>query len=434
MPETEPFPPRASRRSVSRRSAARRSASPQPRSASPQRHRTSRSAARPAHHSASRTPQRPPQRAARHAAPHAARRSDRAPRRRHSAVPRHSHLLRTTLIALAIICITAVLAASYVFFLKPNHSALPGGKQISFVIAPGTSSAQISANLKRVGLIDSTTIFRFRLLRTGATSNLKAGVHHLVVGWNYERIILELQQAPRIPTVKVTIPEGSSIDQIAATLHAKLGLSAAAFSAYASKAAPDFAPEYPFLAGAYDDSLQGYLFPDTYAFPKDITIEEVCDEMLARFDQVWTQIVPIPTSVDSTARLVTIASLVEKEVSVPSERPLVASVINNRLEQGMKLQLCSTVQFLLPGPAKNKLRLTNEDLATPSPYNTYLRAGLPPGPIANPGKAALEAALKPAHTTYLYFVLTGKDGSQTFASTSAGFEAAKQKSKEVFGQ
>ncbi len=326
------------------------------------------------------------------------------------------------------------LATVYVLFLKPNHPTRAKGTELSFVVASGESTSKIAADLKSAGLIDNALIFQFRLLRSGARGTLKAGTHQLTAGMDYDRLILALCQSPNAPAVKVTVPEGSNITQIAAILQGKLGIPATDFKAYAEAAAPDFTAQYPFLGSAYNGSLEGYLFPDTYQFSKGVTIPEVCGDMLERFNQVWTSLEPPTAGSWSTTQLVTIASLVEKEASVPAERPLVSSVIYNRLQRNMKLQLCSTVQFLLPDPSKNKLRLTNADLATPSPYNTYQNVGLPPGPIANPGKAALQSACKPAKTDYLYFVLTGKDGSQTFASTSAEFEAAKARSKEVFGE
>ena len=337
----------------------------------------------------------------------------------------------------AVVCLVAVLlfiVALYALFLKPNHAALPDGTAVTYTVKSGASSAGIAAGMKKAGLIDSTTIFQFRLLKSGARRYLKAGTHRFVAGSNYDRLILELQQSPGAPAVKVVIPEGKNIKQIAAILEDKLGLSAAEFTAYAEHAAPDFVDQYPFLAGVYGDSLEGYLFPDTYQFSKDSSIKQVCSDMLGRFSQVWSTLSVPDSAPYSATQLVTIASLVEKEVSVPAERPLVSSVIYNRLDRNMRLQLCSTVQFLLPDPDKNKLRLTADDLATPSPYNTYLHAGLPPGPIANPGKAALQAAIAPAKTDYLYFVLTGKDGSQTFAATNEEFARAKALSKQVFGQ
>jgi len=359
-------------------------------------------------------------------------------RSRHSTAPRRRsrgrHPVRTTLIVLVALVVAAALAALYVFFLRPNSPSLPQGKEVNFVVAPGATSAHIAADLKQAGLIDSVTVFRFRLARSGSAPYLKAGTHQLTAGYNYDRLILILTQTPSVTAIKVVIPEGSNIDRIAAILQDQIGLSATTFSAYAKSAASDFKQQYPYLESAYNGSLEGYLFPDTYQFNKGSTPQDICAEMLGRFDQVWATLQASDRSNYSTAQLVTVASLVEKEASVPSERPLVASVIYNRLGQSMRLQLCSTVQMLLPDPSKNKLRLTDADLATPSPYNTYLHAGLPPGPITNPGKAALQAAINPAKTSYLYFVLTGKDGSQTFASTSEEFAAAKLKSKEVFGQ
>jgi len=125
-----------------------------------------------------------------------------------------------------------------------------------------------------------------------------------------------------------------------------------------------------------------------------------------------------------------IASILERETKLPKEFPLVSSVIYNRLQKPMRLQLCATVLYTLP---EGTTKLTEKDLETRSPYNTYIRDGLPPGPISNPGLAALQAAANPAKTSYLYYVLTGKDGSQTFAETYEEFLKAKQVNKQVFG-
>jgi UPF0755 protein len=125
------------------------------------------------------------------------------------------------------------------------------------------------------------------------------------------------------------------------------------------------------------------------------------------------------------------ASIIEKETKLNEERPLVSSVIYNRLTKGWKLQMCSTVQILI---GQDKLRLSENDIKIESPYNTYLHKGLPPGPICSPGAESLKAAANPASTQYMYYVLTGKDGSQTFCTTEKEFQAAKQKSVEVFGE
>ena len=130
-------------------------------------------------------------------------------------------------------------------------------------------------------------------------------------------------------------------------------------------------------------------------------------------------------------QIVTMASIIEREARIPKERPLVSSVIYNRLARDMKLEICATVEYVLPG---NRFRLSWKETRTPSPYNTYLHKGLTPGPISNPGLASLKAAASPADTDFIFYVLTGKDGSQTYASNAADFAKAKRKSKEVFGR
>jgi UPF0755 protein len=241
---------------------------------------------------------------------------------------------------------------------------------------------------------------------------------------------------PRQDVVQVTIPEGRSIDRMALILEESMNFSAEDFTQIAQEGAPEFAGEFPFLIGAFDDSLEGYLFPDSYEFFQDATVHDVIRQMLQRFDYVWNSLEePSGDAINMTpGELVIIASLVEMESSLERERPLVSSVIYNRLAIDRKLQFCSTVQFLMPGEDRQRLRLTYAETQVPSPYNTYMNVGLPPGPISNPGRQALDAALHPANTDYIYFVLTGEDGSQTFASNTADFERARQLSREVFGQ
>ena len=155
--------------------------------------------------------------------------------------------------------------------------------------------------------------------------------------------------------------------------------------------------------------------------------------MLDQFDQEIAQVDTGFAKAQglSVPEIVTIASIIEREARIPKERPLVSSVIYNRLDRDMKLEICATVEYVLPG---NRFRLTWKETQTPSPYNTYLRKGLTPGPISNPGLASLKAAASPADTDFIFYVLTGKDGSQTYANNAADFAKAKRKSKEVFGR
>ena len=311
------------------------------------------------------------------------------------------------------------------------------GGAISVEIPTGTSVAGIAEILDDAGVISGTTVFRVQVRLADADETLLAGTYNMYAGMSYADIITLLQTGPpRRDVVTVTIPEGRSIDRMALILEEDLSFSAAEFIEIAQNSAPEFALEFPFLVGAFDDSLEGYLFPDTYEFFEEASAHEVITLMLRRFESVWNGLdnPTGPAASMTPAELVVIASLVEMESSLERERPLVSSVIYNRLAINRKLQFCSTVQFLIPGEERQRLRLTYAQTQVPSPYNTYMNVGLPPGPISNPGRQALSAALHPADTDYIYFVLTGTDGSQTFASNSADFNRARQKSREVFGQ
>lgn len=339
-------------------------------------------------------------------------------------------------IALFVLCIAVASVVGSTLFSSAGNTSQKKGTVVSVEIAKGSTPTEIARILVQKGIVSNATMFRLRARLSNATGSLKAGMYKLEVGFGYAKTIKALTSGPSDDYVQVTIPEGLTGAQTAAIVEKKTGISADKFTEIAKNGAATYRAEYPFLEGAYHGSLEGFLFPDTYRVGKDATADDVITMMLKRFGQVWSSIGVAQSRSDaySVPQLVTIASLVEREASIESERPLVASVIDNRLAIGRRLQFCSTVQFLLPGKEKSKLRLLNADLATPSPYNTYLHNGLPPGPIANPGKNSLEAAVKPAKTTYLYFVLTGKDGSQTFASTPNEFAAAKAKSKAVFGK
>jgi UPF0755 protein len=162
--------------------------------------------------------------------------------------------------------------------------------------------------------------------------------------------------------------------------------------------------------------LEGYLFPDTYVFPEATTPREVVTAMVKRFEQVWNPEWNGRLEALTMTRhdVITLASIIEKEAKLPEERPVISAVYHNRLRIGMPLQADPTVQYSM-GVHTN--RVLYRDLKTASPYNTYQHSGLPPGPIASPGKPSIEAALFPADVPYLYFVASGKDGHHEFRTT-----------------
>jgi UPF0755 protein len=273
----------------------------------------------------------------------------------------------------------------------------------SLLLHPGYSTRRIAAELKKAGVIRNQRAFwLWHLLHPKLT--LKAGEYlferEATLPQVYERVA-----RGDIYFHVVTIPEGYTMFDIAKAMEdAGLG-SAADFLRVAetqTQLISDLAPEVK--------SLEGYLFPNTYQFTRTQSLEEMAAEMVHQFRQVAQQI-----GLNSDVpRVVTMASIVEKETAAPEERPLVASVYYNRLAQNMALDADPSVIYaeLLLGTYQGSLH--HADLAVNSPYNTYRFPGLPPGPIGNPGKSALEAALHPDTTKFLYFVSDG-NGHHRFA-------------------
>lgn len=202
-----------------------------------------------------------------------------------------------------------------------------------------------------------------------------------------------------------------------------------------------------FLAAAHDTSLisdlapratslEGFLFPSTYEFTHHTTCEEIAQRMVGDFRSVWESIDSTGAHPDglNTVQVVTLASLVERETPNPDERPLVAGVFYNRLMRGYPLQCDPTVQYAMAIDGELVKDLKPADLRVDSPYNTYEHRGLPPGPIANPGEAALRAALNPAHSDYLYFVANGRGGhffSRTLAEQDRNIDRLRRRIAEA---
>jgi len=285
-----------------------------------------------------------------------------------------------------------------------------------FEVKKGMTASQIAASLEKDNLIRSSGAFRLLCRLEQADSKINAGVYYLSGAMSSREILDLFLKGVQPEVVKVTIPEGYTTDQIIRTL-VDHGLGS---EADFRRAMEEFqSADYAFLAGAPQgkNHLEGFLFPDTYFFAKGSKPQEVIKRFLQRFQQELTPDVQekLKEKKLSVREWVIKASLVEREAVKQEERALIAGVFENRLRIGMALQSCATVQYIL-GEAKPVLTL--EDIAIDSPYNTYKYTGLPPGPIANPGHASLEAALNPAQTDYLYFAAKN-DGSHAFSVTLA---------------
>jgi len=301
----------------------------------------------------------------------------------------------------------------------------PGDAPVRVTVERGMRAQQVAELLEKHGLIRDAWLFGAWLKWTGEGSRFQAGIYEFVPGTSREEIVRKLNAGETVApaTFRFTIPEGFTVRQMADRLE-KAGVVGGDEFLRAARDLSRFGEfgwgrAIPADAGI-TEPLEGYLFPDTYEMRTGSTAEDIIRRMLAELDR---KLGSLPEDWLETMEergltlheLLTIASLIEREVAVDEERPLVSSVIANRLEKGMPLQIDATIQYVLDEP---KERLLEEDLKGESPYNTYQNKGLPPGPIAAPGLKSIEAALYPAETDYLYYV-TKKDGSgeHLFAST-----------------
>lgn len=282
---------------------------------------------------------------------------------------------------------------------------------VTIIIKQGMSANEIAALLRQQGLIKNATLFRMYVHWSGFSNSLQAGEYTFTPDMNMPKMITMLAKG-EVSYSQITIPEGLTIEQIAALLESKQIVNAAKFKA----AAKDYQPF------AYIDAdtrvgykPEGFLFPDTYRVPRGVKEEELLQFMVSEFDRNFTpQMREKAKKQGLTIREVMIlASLVEKEARIEKDRPVIAGVFLNRIRQAMPLQSCATIQYLLGYP---KAELTIKDTEIPSPYNTYLNMGLPPGPIANAGTASIMAVLEPALTDYLYFV-ADNEGVHHFSKT-----------------
>jgi UPF0755 protein len=286
---------------------------------------------------------------------------------------------------------------------------LPFGpmSEVFVQIAPRSNTLQIGQQLEAAGVVRSQ--YGFDLMRIGKRGTLRAGEYRFDHPASIDEVYARILRGD-VYTLTVTIPEGASIFEIGSRLE-QAGLGT-------RQQFLDAARLEQGLVGDLDHeatSLEGYLFPDTYHFPRKATDAQICATMVRRFRAVATQ-VGLHGNMHKT---VTVASLVERESAVEAERPLVASVFYNRLARAMPLMTDPSVIYGLELDGRWKGKIYQSDLKLDTPYNTYLHAGLPPGPVANPGARALRAAMQPAHTDYLYFVAAGADpqGHSLFSRT-----------------
>lgn len=288
------------------------------------------------------------------------------------------------------------------------------GEIVTFRVEPGQGLATVAHGLEREGLVTSARGFRLLARLQGQDRGVHAGTYELARGRDPRDLLADLTEG-RVRLRRFTVPEGRRLEQIAVDVERQLGvptndfLAAVADSARLRRAAP----------GA--KTLEGFLFPETYLFPDGVTAVEVVDAMLDRFDEVWdAESAPVPEGIDRYG-LVTLASIIEAETPVEAEKTRVSAVYWNRLRIGMRLQADPTVRY---GIGRFDGRLYYKHLDINTPYNTYMHAGLPPGPIGNPGASALRAARSPLDPCDDFYFVASGDGGHVFSRTKREHDRA----------
>lgn len=303
------------------------------------------------------------------------------------------------------------------------HSSGEGTEEtVTIEIEQGEGSWEIAGRLKDAGLIHYRIAFFLKARSMGASSKLRYGTFTLHKESGLQTVIEDLTNGGALKEEKMfTVPEGYTIELIGKKLEKEEICTEDEFLAAVQEEY-----DYWFLEDLPKDAkvtyrLQGFLFPETYAISEEMTARDIVTVMLEQFDTTFTEKMQEQMNVSgkNVYEIVTEASIIERETMIDSERATVAGVIKNRLEKGMRLEMCPTALYPLTKGIYDKTTVTYEDTKVDSPYNTYVNKGLPAGPIANPGFASLEAALNPEEHGYFYYHTNPdkNDGSHIFTKT-----------------
>jgi UPF0755 protein len=314
---------------------------------------------------------------------------------------------KTLIITLCVVCVGVFIAGAYLY-VKLYTSADSSGKPALFLVERGSSFNAIARKLVKDGFLKETKGISIAASLKGAHKKIKAGEYELSPAMSPVALLNVLVKG-RIKSYSITFPEGFNIKDIAALLEEK------GFGKKGDFIERAMDKEFATSFGLKGKTLEGYLFPDTYSFTKGATAEDIIRKMVATFKAVYEREFRAEAEKKgmTTTKLVTLASIIEKETGRLVEMPIISAVFRNRLRKRIRLGSDPTVIY---GVKNFNGNLTKKHLLTRTPYNTYRNYGLPPGPIASPGRAALKAALNPADVSYLYFV-SRNDGTHKFSNT-----------------
>jgi UPF0755 protein len=326
-----------------------------------------------------------------------------------------------------LLLVLAAAIASYFWFSTPP--ADPAAEPSRIVIAPGTSFTEVTDSLVARGVVNHPSWFKLLARVRGLDRSVQAGAYEFRPGESSWQV-LNILRSGRTAATRFTVPEGLTLRELATLAQSRLGVPAESVLAAARDPVEIAALE---LRGT---SVEGFLFPETYQVPVASTGRDLVRIMTRGFLEAWKpewdqRLVDLAMNRE---QVVALASIVEGEARVDEEREVIAGVYHNRLRIGMALQADPTVQYAIElRTGKSKQRLFEKDYQTPSPYNTYLNPGLPPGPVNSPGLRSIEAALNPAAVPYLYFV-AGQGGHHIFSRTYEEHLRAVAQSRRARGR
>lgn len=317
------------------------------------------------------------------------------------------------LIVVLVILLLGGIGAKYYYEVNTKPVSTDSeAETVEIEIPDGSSTNKIATILEENNLIRNSNVFRVVSKIKGTDGKLKAGTYNLNTGMTPEEILNSLVEGGKSgTTITFTIPEGYTIEEMAEKLSKEDIVDKDTFIELTNDV-EKFASDYEFLESVPEDmNMEGYLFPNTYEVYEDAREEDIIRKMLDEFNVIYQEKIKgkeFKQDLDLN-QFITLASIVERESKVDEERPKIAEVFYNRLEIGMKLQSCATVQYIL---GERKPNLSIADTQIDSVYNTYMNVGLPPTPIASPGLESIEATINPDEHDFLYFVLKD-DGSST---------------------
>lgn len=338
--------------------------------------------------------------------------------------------------ALAVVALLVVIATVMAYFNSRSQdtvqtASITAGEHIKVTIPSGANAARIAQLLVQEHVISDGKAFLSAIQKQDVASKIKSGTYELVAGSDYQQLIDRLIQGPNSSENALVVPEGFTVDKLADLVSQQFGISRDDFLAQAK--ASNYVDEFPFLKDAQNDSLEGFLWPKTYDFSSTTpTSDAIIKLMLTQyktetanldFEGAQQNIKQQYGITMSRYDFIKLASIIEKEALIDEDRPLIASVMFNRLKADMPLQSDATMGYVTKG------KVTPQDLKSDSPYNTQNKKGFPPTPICSPGIASLSAAMLPATTDNYYFWITKDEHkfSKTYDEHLQAIKEAKEK-------